>query len=104
MEDEKKRFQEQLKELLQFAKQKKNVLESQEIVDFFKDIELDKDKLEKIYEFLEKQGIDILRFQEESEDDKLILESDDMELENEDELENYMEICDFGPPIVPKNN
>ena len=24
--------------------------------------------------------------------------------ENEDELENYMEICDFGPPIVPKNN
>ena len=88
MEDEKKRFQEQLKELLQFAKQKKNVLESQEIVDFFKDIELDKDKLEKIYEFLEKQGIDILRFQEESEDDKLILESDDMELENEDELEN----------------
>jgi len=55
------KFQEKLKELLVCAKKKKNVLESQEIVEHFKDMDLDVSKLEKIYDFLEKQGIDILR-------------------------------------------
>ena len=63
MDEERIRFQEQLKALLKYAKEKKNMLESQEIVDFFKETELNTKKLEKIYDFLEKQGIDILRFQ-----------------------------------------
>ena len=88
MEDEKKKFQEQLKSLLQFAKQKKNVLESQEIIEFFKGTELDTNKLEKIYDFLEKQGIDILRYQEGKENDDLLIEPDDSELEDEEEIEN----------------
>lgn len=86
MED-KAKFQEKLKEMLEYAKQKKNVLESQEVVDFFKDTDLDEKKLEKIYDFLEKQGIDILRFQEEKETDDLLLEPDDSEIEEEEEVD-----------------
>lgn len=86
--DEKMKFQKKLKELLEFAKQKKNVLESQEIVEFFQDIDLDTNKLEKIYDFLEKQGIDILRFQKEKEADDLLLEPDDADLEEEEDIEN----------------
>ena len=86
--DEKMKFQKKLKELLEFAKQKKNVLESQEIVEFFQNIDLDTNKLEKIYDFLEKQGIDILRFQKEKEADDLLLEPDDADLEEEEDIEN----------------
>lgn len=86
--DEKMKFQKKLKELLEFAKQKKNVLESQEIVEFFQDIDLDTNKLERIYDFLEKQGIDILRFQKEKEADDLLIEPDDADLEEEEDIEN----------------
>ena len=86
--DEKMKFQEKLKELLAYAKTKKNVLESQEIVDFFKEVELDEGKLEKIYDFLEKKGIDILRFQEEKEVEDLLPEPDDADIDEEEDVEN----------------
>ena len=85
--DDKAKFQEKLKELLLYAKQKKNVLESQEIVEFFQSMDLDPNKLEKIYDFLEKQGVDILRFQEEKEADDLLLEPDDADLDEEEEVD-----------------
>ena len=80
------KFQEKLKELLVCAKKKKNVLESQEIVEHFKDMDLDVSKLEKIYDFLEKQGIDILRIKEEKEADDILLEPDDADLDEEEEV------------------
>lgn len=86
--DEKMKFQEKLKELLDYAKQKKNVLESQEIADFFSGIELNGEKLEKIYDFLEKKGIDVLRFQEEKNPDDLLLEPDDADLEEEEDVDS----------------
>ena len=46
-------FQEKLKALSAFAKKKKNVLEYQEIVDFFSDIELQPGSMNKIYDYLE---------------------------------------------------
>lgn len=95
--DEKMKFQKKLRELLEFAKQKKNVLESQEIVDFFQEIELDASKLEKVYDFLEKQGIDILRFQKEKEADDILIEPDDTDLEEEEELED-IENIDLSVP------
>ncbi len=95
--DEKIKFQKKLKELLEFAKQKKNVLESQEIVEFFQDVDLDKNKLEKIYDFLEKQGIDILRFQKEKEADDILIEPDDTDLEEEEDLED-IENIDLSVP------
>ena len=45
------KFTERLKELLAYAEKKKNVLEFQEVNDFFSEFELDPAKIEKIYDF-----------------------------------------------------
>ena len=55
------KFEEKLKALLVMAKKKKNILEYQEISDFFGDMELDPDKMEKILDYLEANNIDVLR-------------------------------------------
>ena len=47
-------------ELLQYAKNKKNVLEYEEINDFFADLEIDANQMEKIYDYLEKHNVDVL--------------------------------------------
>ena len=52
MEENVAKFSEKLKELLAMAKKKKNVLEYQEISDFFSDMELDAEKFDKILDFL----------------------------------------------------
>ena len=50
MEDNNKTpFKEKLAELLDFARKKKNVLEYQEVNDFFADYELEPDRVEHIY-------------------------------------------------------
>jgi len=49
-----------LKELAALGKRKKSVLEYKEIMDFLGDIDLDPDQIDKVYEYLESQGIDIL--------------------------------------------
>ena len=70
------KFTERLKDLLVFAEKKKNVLEFQEVNDFFADMELDPGRIEKIYDFLDKHNVDVLRISEEDEED-IILENDD---------------------------
>ena len=77
------KFSEKLVELLELAKKKKNVLEYQEINDFFKDQPLDVEQMEKVFDFLEASGVDVLRISENGQDE-LILD-DDVELENLDE-------------------
>jgi len=57
------KFQEKLKELLSLAKKKKNMLEYQEISDFFADMQLDSDKFEKILEDIRK-NVESLVFME----------------------------------------
>ena len=49
-----------LEELVQMGKKKKSVLEYKEIMDHLADLELDPDRIDKIYEYLETQGIDVL--------------------------------------------
>ncbi|MBR5468752.1 MAG: RNA polymerase sigma factor RpoD, partial [Firmicutes bacterium] len=49
-----------LKEIVAIGKRKKGVLEYKEIMDHFADMDLEPDKIDKIYEYLESQGIDIL--------------------------------------------
>ena len=61
MEENMAKFSERLQELLAIAKKKKNVLEYQEINDFFRDMELDADQFDKILDFLEANNIDVLR-------------------------------------------
>ena len=51
------KFSEKLVELLELAKKKKNVLEYQEISDFFKDSPLEVDQMEKVFDFLEASGV-----------------------------------------------
>ncbi|MBN2912336.1 MAG: RNA polymerase sigma factor region1.1 domain-containing protein, partial [Coprococcus sp.] len=50
------KFSEKLVELLELAKKKKNVLEYQEINDFFKDQPLGVEQMEKVFDFLEASG------------------------------------------------
>ena len=82
------KFSEKLVELLDLAKKKKNVLEYQEISDFFKDSPLEVDQMEKVFDFLEASGVDVLRITDNS-GDELLLDNDmDMEgLDDEEEVE-----------------
>lgn len=61
MDENMAKFHEKLKELLQYAKSKKNVLEYEEINDFFAELELGSEQMEKIYDYLEKNEFDVLR-------------------------------------------
>ena len=61
MEFDKAKFMEKLKELVAYGKKKKSVLEYQEINDFFRDMPLDAEQMEKVFEYLEASGIDVLR-------------------------------------------
>lgn len=91
MEMDKAQFAEKLKALLELGKKKKNVLEYQEINDFFQGVSLTTEQMDLIFEYLEANGIDVLRI---TEDDGL-LESDDIPLE-EDEVD--MENIDLSVP------
>ena len=66
--EKEEKFQAKLKELLALAKKKKNVLEYQEISDFFKDSPLEVDQMEKVFDFLEASGVDVLRITDNSGD------------------------------------
>jgi RNA polymerase primary sigma factor len=79
------KFQEKLKDLLALGKKKKNILEDHEISDFFKDLNLDAEKMELVLEYLEQNGIDVLRITESDDDDDDIILDDDVE---EVEVEN----------------
>ena len=85
------KFEERLKELNDFAKKKKNVLEAQEISDFFGDIELTEENYEKIYEHMEQNGIDLLKISEEE-------EVPDEEIDLSDEEEVDVENIDLSVP------
>ena len=62
------RFDEKVNELLAVAKKKKNVLEYQEISEFFADMPLEEEQFEKILEVLDQNKVDVLRI---TEDDHL---------------------------------
>ena len=76
---------EKIKELQAMAKKKKNMLEYQEVLDFLRATELGKEEIEKICDFLEQNGVDILRVTEETDDDEILLtEEDEVDVENID--------------------
>lgn len=84
----KEKFRTKLKELLEYAKKKKNVLEYQEINDFFKDMDLEPVRIEKVYEYLESHGVDILREEKDDEDIALEVLESELDHEEEEDLEN----------------
>ena len=90
------KFSEKLVELLELAKKKKNVLEYQEINDFFKDQNLEVDQMEKVFDFLEASGVDVLRIK--GNDEELILD-DDMDIDKlDDEEEVELDKIDLSVP------
>ena len=78
------KLNEKLKELVEFAKNKKNILEYQEISDFFQKMELNAEEFEKILDCLESNSIDVLRISDDDDDDILITEEDEIEVEKID--------------------
>ncbi|MDU4975033.1 MAG: sigma-70 family RNA polymerase sigma factor, partial [Hungatella hathewayi] len=94
--EEQAAFEEQLNQLLLLAKKKKNVLENQEVLDFFAGTVLDADRLDRIYDFLETNKVDVLQI---NEDEDLELDPDlfiEEELEEEEEID--MEHIDLSVP------
>lgn len=83
-------FQQKLIEILELGKKKKNMLEYQEIADFFKDLNLDPEKFEMVIDYLEQNGIDVFKI---SNDDDV---DDDIILDDEDEVE--VEKIDLSVP------
>ena len=76
------KFAEKIKELLNMAKKKKNVLEYQEISDFFADMPLEEEQMEKVLEYLDQNNVDVLRI---TDDEEIILTDDDeVDVENID--------------------
>ena len=73
----KEKFQQKLKDLLALAKKKKNMLEYQEISDFFADMQLEAEQFDKILDFLEANNIDVLRITDDDSDDEILLDVDD---------------------------
>ena len=85
MEDNKLLFAKKLEELVANAKKKKNVLEHQEVLDAFSGMPLDADQSEKIFDYLEAKGIDVLRVSnDDSDTDFLIDDDDDVRVDDSD--------------------
>ncbi|MCI9073583.1 MAG: RNA polymerase sigma factor RpoD [Lachnospiraceae bacterium] len=79
------RFEEKMKNLLAMAKKKKNVLEYQEINDFFSDMTLEEDQFDRILETLEQNNVDVLRITEDDDvDEEILLAEEDLDVENLD--------------------
>ncbi|MBO4414880.1 MAG: RNA polymerase sigma factor RpoD [Lachnospiraceae bacterium] len=90
MDENKALFQERLKKLLEVANKKKNVLEDKEVNDFFADLELEPERIDQIYDFLENNGVDVLKMpgNDGTLEDDLLEELDDDGLEpNEEEID-----------------
>jgi RNA polymerase primary sigma factor len=81
-------FEEKLNQLLLLARKKRNVLENQEILDFFADEKLDSDKLDQIFDFLESNKVDVLQIgAEDLELDEDLFVEEDIEEEEDIDLE-----------------
>lgn len=84
MEEKVLGFEEKLQLLLAEAKKKKNVLEEQEVQNFFSEDNLDSEKWDAVFDFLDANKVDILRI---GNDDDIELESEDLFEEEDIDLE-----------------
>lgn len=76
-QEQRLKFQQKLIEILELGKKKKNMLEYEEIADFFKDLNLDPEKFEMVIDYLEQNGIDVLKISDDDVDDDIILDDED---------------------------
>ena len=79
------KFDERMKELLDFAKKKKNILDDGEVAAFVADLNLDEEQFDRVSDFLEQNNVDILPIVEGDDDlepdDEMLLAAEDDEKE-----------------------
>ena len=96
MELDMAKFEEKKKGLLELGKKKKNILEYQEISDFFQDFPLSQEQMEAVLDFLEQSNIDVLRMNAMDEPEALMINDEDAVIEEEEELD--VENIDLSVP------
>lgn len=88
MEENAQKFLKKMNELVALGKKKKSILDVQEINDFFADMELSAEQMEKVFEYLEGHNIDVLRITADTDDDvdidNMIAEEEEVDMENID--------------------
>ena len=90
------KFEEKKKGLLELGKKKKNILEYQEISDYFQDFPLSQEQMEAVLDYLEQCNIDVLRMNAMDEPEALMINDEDVVIEEEDELD--VENIDLSVP------
>ena len=98
MEENIAKFGEKLKQLVAHGKKNKSILELQEINDFFSDMELDAEQMEKVYEYLEANHIDVLRVSGDGDGIEELDDVDDSDIVLTDEDAVDMEKIDVSVP------
>ena len=98
MEENIAKFGEKLKQLVAHGKNNKSILELQEINDFFSDMELDAEQMEKVYEYLEANHIDVLRVSGDGDGIEELDAVDDSDIVLTDEDDVDMEKIDLSVP------
>ena len=89
MEEKTLTFEEKLSKLLELAKSKKNVLDEKEVLDAFAGEELTPEKLDRIYDFLEKKHVDVLKMSNDDDmDPDLFSEDEDADPEDAIDVEH----------------
>ena len=98
MEENIAKFGEKLKQLVAHGKKNKSILELQEINDFFSDMEIDAEQMEKVYEYLEANHIDVLRVSGDGDGIEELDAVDDSDIVLTDEDDVDMEKIDLSVP------
>ena len=97
--EEKAVLAEKLTELVAEGKKKKNVLSYVEIENILKDVQITPDEMSKIYDFLEANGIDVLKMDDKNDEDDTLLQNDDDEAGDIDDSEDIdVENIDLSVP------
>ena len=82
------KFLERVRGLITVARKKKNILEYQEVNDYFADMKLNEEQFDRLLELLEQSGVDVLPITSEEDDipdeEILLSEEDEVDMENID--------------------
>ena len=82
------KFLERVRGLITVARKKKNILEYQEVNDYFADMQLNEEQFDRLLELLEQSGVDVLRITGDDDDipdeELLLSDEDEVDMENID--------------------
>ena len=80
----------QREDFLAFARSKKNMLDYQDVNDYFKGITLDEQKIDKIYSFLDENGVDFMKESDVENIEEMLKDDNDFQDgDDEEDVENY---------------